>query len=52
VLIGARWMTALTRYVHAERLRERKPIDSWYPPSIYFQPMKFVLLGDPTARIN
>jgi hypothetical protein len=28
------------------------PSDSWYPPSIYFQPMKFIVLGDPTTRVR
>lgn len=50
--IGQAWCHAVTRYVTDERLRELRPTADWYPPSIYFQPMKFVLLGDPTARIR
>lgn len=50
--IGAVWSHAVAQYVDAEHLRELKPTADWYPPSIYFQPMKFVLLGDPTARMK
>lgn len=49
---GAALRHTLTRYVELERLRELRPTDHWYPPSIYFQPMKFVYLGDPTVRIR
>lgn len=49
---GEALRVAVARYVELERLRELKPTDSWYPPSIYFQPMKFVFLGDPTVRIR
>ena len=50
--VGAAWSHAVARYVEAEHLRELKPTADWYPPSIYFQPMKFVLLGDPTVRMK
>ena len=30
-----------------ERLFDLVPTDSWYPPSIFFQGMKFVVFGDP-----
>lgn len=50
--IGEAWRASLTRYVAEERLRELQPTADWYPPSIYFQPMKFVLLGDPTLRLR
>ena len=49
---GEAWRHALARYVELERLRDLKPTESWYPPSIFFQPMKFVFLGDPTVRIR
>ncbi len=48
--IGQWWMDALRHYHHAEHLDSIKPSESWYPASIYFQGMKFVLLGDPTLR--
>lgn len=50
--MGEAWRHAVARYIELERLRDLTPTDSWYPPSIYFQPMKFVFLGDPTARIR
>ncbi len=49
--VGDAWRTALARYVAEERLFELAPTESWYPPSIFFQGMKFLLLGDPTLRI-
>lgn len=49
---GAWWQSALCHYVEAERLMELKPGESWYPPSIFFQGMKFVYLGDPTVRLR
>ena len=50
--VGAAWSHAVARYVEAEHLRELKPTADWYLASIYFQPMKFVLLGDPTVRMK
>jgi hypothetical protein len=49
---GAWWQSALCHYVEAERLMDLKPGESWYPPSIFFQGMKFVYLGDPTVRLR
>ncbi len=50
--IGEAWKFALTRYVREERLATLKPTADWYPTSIYFQPMKFVLLGDPSVVLR
>ena len=50
--IGAAWKFALTRYVRVEHLATLKPTSDWYPPSVYFQPMKFVLLGDPSVVLR
>jgi len=50
--LGDAWRAALAHYWKAERLSELVPDDGWYPPSIYFQGMKFVLLGDPTLRLT
>ncbi len=50
--IGAWWREAITHYVREERLEELTPTESWYPASVYFQGMKFVLLGDPTVRLQ
>lgn len=49
--VGEAWRAALVSYVDRERLFELQPTESWYPPSIFFQGMKFVLLGDPTLRL-
>jgi hypothetical protein len=49
--VGDAWREALRRYHAAERLDELVPTGSWYPPSVFFQGMKFVLLGDPTLRL-
>ena len=50
--IGAWWQDAIRHYVREERLATLAPTESWYPASIYFQGMKFVLLGDPTVRLH
>lgn len=50
--IGDAWREALAFYWKRERLSELKPDPDWYPPSIYFQGMKFVLFGDPTLRLS
>jgi len=49
--LGEAWRAAVTHYHRAERLGELAPTDSWYPPSVFFQGMKFVLLGDPTLPL-
>lgn len=49
---GRWWRTAVDDYVRRERLMELVPDEGWYPPSIFFQGMKFVFLGDPTVRIR
>jgi peptidase C25-like protein len=50
--VGDAWREALAHYWRAERLAELVPDDGWYPPSVFFQGMKFVLLGDPTLRLG
>jgi hypothetical protein len=50
--VGDWWTAALREYVRAERLMELTPTASWYPPSVFFQAMKFVCLGDPTVRLR
>jgi hypothetical protein len=43
---------SVVRYYHAqERRAELRPTSSWYPPSISFRGMKFMLFGDPTLRL-
>lgn len=50
--VGDAWKRALAHYHAAERLDELVPTDSWYPPSVFFQGMKFLLFGDPTLRLS
>ena len=49
--LGAAWNRALEHYVAAEELRGLEPDEGWYPPSIFFQGMKFLLLGDPCLSL-
>jgi hypothetical protein len=49
--LGDLWTRALVRYVERERLRELVPTEDWYPPSIFFQGMKYVLFGDPSLPL-
>ncbi len=46
--LGDCWNHAIDYYYKNERLADLKPTSSWYPPSIFFQGMKFMLFGDPT----
>jgi hypothetical protein len=50
--IGDAWNAAVAHYVTAERLFEILPDDSWYPASVFFQGMKFLLYGDPALRLR
>jgi len=49
--LGDCWRHAINFYYHHERLDTLKPNDDWYPPSIFFQGMKFMLFGDPTLPL-
>jgi hypothetical protein len=49
--LGDCWNDAIRHYYDHQRLADIKPDDGWYPPSIFFQGMKFMLLGDPTLRL-
>lgn len=51
LLLGDCWNRAIAYYVEKERLMELVPTSSWYPPSIFFQGMKFMLFGDPTLPL-
>jgi len=48
--LGDCWLEALRHYHRAERLAELVPTESWYPPSVFFQGMKFMFFGDPSLR--
>ncbi|TAH35529.1 MAG: hypothetical protein EYC70_12790 [Planctomycetota bacterium] len=49
--VGDAWQAALAFYYDAERLATLQPDAGWYPPSIFFQGMKFMLFGDPTLPL-
>ncbi len=49
--VGDAWKDAVAYYWKAEKLPDLVPNDDWYPPSIFFQGMKFMLFGDPTASV-
>jgi hypothetical protein len=49
--LGDCWAEAIRHYYRKERLAELKPNDDWYPPSIFFQGMKFMLFGDPSLQL-
>jgi hypothetical protein len=49
--LGDCWAGAVKYYYEHEHLASLKPTDDWYPPSIFFQPMKFMLFGDPSLRL-
>jgi len=46
--LGDCWLEALRHYHRAERLADLVPTESWYPPSVFFQGMKFMFFGDPS----
>jgi hypothetical protein len=49
--LGDCWASAIRHYFNKEHLATLKPNDDWYPPSIFFQGMKFMLFGDPSRRM-
>jgi hypothetical protein len=49
--LGDAWSHAIAHYHEKERLSEIEPTESWYPASIYFQGMKFMLFGDPSLVV-
>ncbi|HWQ92301.1 MAG TPA: C25 family cysteine peptidase [Clostridia bacterium] len=49
--LGDCWNDAVRFYHRREKLATLKPDEDWYPPSIFFQAMKFMVFGDPTLRL-
>ena len=49
--LGDCWVSAVRFYFEKEHLATLKPNDDWYPASIYFQGMKFMLFGDPSLQL-
>ncbi len=50
--LGDCWSAAIAHYYEAENLATIKPDAGWYPASIFFQGMKFMLFGDPTLPMG
>jgi Peptidase family C25 len=48
-LVGDCWVSAIHYYYDHEKLAKLTPNKDWYPPSIFFQGMKFMFFGDPTV---
>jgi hypothetical protein len=46
--LGDAWNAAIAHYFDAHDLDTITPTESWYPASIFFQGMKFMLFGDPS----
>ena len=49
--LGDCWMEAVSYYYEREHLATIKPNADWYPPSIFFQAMKYMVYGDPSLRL-
>ncbi len=49
--LGDCWSSAIRHYYEQEHLATLKPNADWYPPSIFFQGMKFMLFGDPSLTL-
>jgi hypothetical protein len=48
--LGDLWVSAVRHYHEREGLARLEPTPDWYPASIYFQAMKFMLYGDPSLE--
>ena len=49
--LGDCWVAAIRHYHAKERLADLEADAGWYPPSIFFQGMKFMVFGDPSLRL-
>jgi hypothetical protein len=49
--LGDCWVKAIAYYYDREHLETLKPTASWYPASIFFQGMKYMLYGDPSLQM-
>jgi len=49
--LGDCWTGAVRYYYDNEKLATLKPTADWYPPSIFFQGMKYMLFGDPSLQL-
>lgn len=49
--IGGCWTRAVSYYYDEEHLETIRPTPDWYPASIFFQGMKYMLFGDPSLPL-
>jgi hypothetical protein len=49
--LGDCWAAALAYYYDKEGLATIAPTEDWYPASVFFQGMKFMLFGDPSVPL-
>ena len=49
--LGDCWAGAIDYYYEAEHLGTIVPNQDWYPPSIFFQGMKYMVFGDPALSL-
>lgn len=49
--LGDAWARTLCTYFEREHLADLQPNADWYPPSIFFQGMKYMLFGDPSLPL-
>jgi hypothetical protein len=50
--LGACWVRAVHHYHKAEHLATITPTPDWYPASIFFQAMKYMVFGDPAVPLR
>lgn len=50
-ILGDCWMSAINYYYDKQNLETLIPNSDWYPPSIYYQGMKFMFFGDPSLKM-
>ncbi|MCL4741662.1 MAG: hypothetical protein KJZ54_05595 [Phycisphaerales bacterium] len=50
--LGDCWAHAVSFYYERENLATIAPTESWYPASVFFQGMKFMLFGDPSLPVR
>ncbi len=49
--LGDCWSHAIDYYYEREHLASLVATDDWYPPSIFFQGMKYMVFGDPSLLL-
>ena len=49
--LGDCWVYAVSYYYDHEHLATLQPTPDWYPASIFFQGMKFMVFGDPSLQM-